>query len=154
MAAGGANKDATKSQQQIYSTFKPVPDAGDAGASSDVGESFTHLPAGAPVKKLGPNKSSSSVSVGPGPINEISERMCTSETSTPMNLRKTAGTSDGQGSSREELNDKATFEEVSDDMSQLVQHLNSIHNDISQLAKKNNLVYFEDGSTGGPNGEI
>ena len=71
-----------------------------------------------------------------------------------MNLRKTAGTSDGQGSSREELNDKATFEEVSDDMSQLVQHLNSIHNDISQLAKKNNLVYFEDGSTGGPNAEI
>ena len=92
----------------------------------------------------------------------LSDRMCASETSTPVlsNMRKgppaqpiimhqaqpDSNEDNEAGNVNRSAND-STFEEVSEDMSQLVQHLNSIHNDISQLAKKNNLVMYSDSIT-------
>ena len=91
----------------------------------------------------------------------MSDRMCASETSTPVlsNMRKgppqpiimnqaqrDSNEDNEAGNVNRSAND-STFEEVSEDMSQLVQHLNSIHNDISQLAKKNNLVMYSDSIT-------
>lgn len=83
------------------------------------------------------------------------DRMCASETSTPLlsNMRKTtqpppqqaaADASLEAGDNEQPHPNDSIFEEVSEDMSQLVKHLNSIHNDISQLAKKNNLVMYSD----------
>ena len=64
-----------------------------------------------------------------------------------MNLAQRDSNEDNEAGNVNRSANDSTFEEVSEDMSQLVQHLNSIHNDISQLAKKNNLVMYSDSIT-------